>query len=171
MHCGNLDFSAAIGSFKTCLSDYSMEMNLMNYVRQMWVHIITLPCIECGIAEIASHSSQVSGLISFLNSPSHLHWEAVLAVTRPTKDCLHSSEFSGRDGENIQKLCSCGFRWTRVLPASNHYLLACFSCKTHTLCAGHSACHFWQVNYLVYVWVAFALHLLAVTFSESTRGK
>jgi len=38
----------------------------------------------------------------------------MLVVTRPTKDCLHSWEFSGGDGENMQKLRSCGFRWTRT---------------------------------------------------------
>jgi len=42
----------------------------------------------CRIVQIASRTSQVSGLISF-PVPVCLHWEAVLAMTRSTKDCLH----------------------------------------------------------------------------------
>jgi len=45
--------------------------------------------IQSRIDETASHTSQLSGLISSLNSPSRLYWEAVLAVTRHTKDWTH----------------------------------------------------------------------------------
>jgi len=45
--------------------------------------------IQCGTDETASHTSHLSGLISSLNSPSRLYWEAVLGVTRHTKDWTH----------------------------------------------------------------------------------
>ena len=54
----------------------------------------------CRIVQIASRTSQVSGLISF-PVPVCLHWEAVLAMTRSTNDCIHQSSVAwlGKYGE------------------------------------------------------------------------
>jgi len=57
-------------------------------------------------SEIDFHTSLVSDLISFHSSPS----SPLLAihVSRDklyTKDCLHVSEFSGMDGQKVEKLC------------------------------------------------------------------
>jgi len=91
------------------------EQNIMQLSHYTGLFIICdLQCIPCGIAEIAFHTSQVSGLISFQTVPPHLRWEAVLVVTRPTKDYLHSSEISGINRENIEKVSSYGFKRTHV---------------------------------------------------------
>jgi len=112
------------------------------------------------MVETASHTSQLSVLISLLNSPSHLQWEAT------KEDCLHWSDFSGWDGENIEKLNSCWFRRTHVARLT----WLCFPvspARCGTVSASHSTFHFWQVNCLACASAAFVLHVLAITFRQS----
>ena len=87
---------------------------------------------------------------------STLQWEVVLAVTKPTMDCLRQSEFSGMDGEIVQEVHAMAH-----LTNSNSFSLqdAQYAVRVPR--------HFWQVNYLACAWatvVAFALHVFVITF-------
>jgi len=67
----------------------------------LWLLVLrhTRSCIDCIPWDcwICFPSLVIISLINFGKGPSLLSWKSVWAVTRPTQDCLHLSEFSGRE--------------------------------------------------------------------------
>jgi len=84
----NLDFTHRNWRFKMRPNVHRWITSGICIFTQLWSGCIT-GHNACSIVEITSCTSQVSDLISFLNSPSNLHWEAVFVVTRPAFIRVH----------------------------------------------------------------------------------
>ena len=90
----------------------------------------------------------------------------MLGVTRPTKDCLHLSEFSGKNGENMEKLLLFGSGGHVSLPHN-----AVFAAQQHWLLPARSTVHCgWPLHMslltcqLSGLYAVFALHVFTITF-------
>ena len=114
------------------------------------------------IVETASHTSQVRGLISFLNSLSPHPVGSCVSGDKAYKGLSRLSELSGRDGENMEKLSSCGFSTSGGhmcrLPHTVHRFL-----PQDTAYCAPAALHVTFDRFIACAWVASVLHVLAIT--------
>ena len=92
----------------------------------------------------------------------------MLAVARPTKERLHSTEFS--DGEYMEQLSLSAFSQTHVACLTFTHLPISTGFSSETLRTGHSACHFdTSIIYLVYGRHSCCTYLLSLLGTQQEK--